>query len=170
MNNFNEAFRILKSKKKLTTAKVEEALKLLSGCMSVGQVDEVIKGIENGVNIEDVENYARRGLSPDVMRQARIAYEKGLSSEQVLVCISDKFDDGQLDEIICGFLNGLGVDEVKVYANNEFSWSEMYEMRDGFERGLNIEEVQGYAKRGMGWMAMQDVKKVLLEVKRSKNK
>ena len=55
------------------------------------------------------------------IEEIRKGFENGLTIEQVKVYADPKFDNNQMEEIREGFENGLTADQVKFYADPKFN-------------------------------------------------
>ena len=55
------------------------------------EIEEILKGLDNGLTLDQVKIYASREFKPFEMEQIRLGLEHGLSEEQVKVYAKPEF-------------------------------------------------------------------------------
>lgn len=102
------------------------------------EIEEILKGLDNGLALDQIRIYANREFKPFEMEQIRLGLEHGLSEEQVKVYAKPEFKWPQMREVREGFESGLTLEQV----GNSL---QMQEIRKGFAEGLSMEQVKAYA-------------------------
>ena len=85
------------------------------------EIEEILKGLDNGLTLDQVKIYASREFKPFEMEQIRLGLEHGLSEEQVKVYAKPEFSFIQMGEIRTGISDGVTVVRIMVYANPSIS-------------------------------------------------
>ena len=124
------------------------------------QVDQIEKGIRNGLSIEQIQFYADPNFTADQMYQIREGFKDGLSMEQIQTYANHEFNSIQMNEIKRGFLSfGFTTEQVQFYADPKFDWTQMREIREGIRKGLPIEQIQIYADPKFDDNQMEEIRK-----------
>lgn len=103
--------------------------KLMLEGFTVDQIDEIIKGQEEGI---DVSIYARKEYFALQMRQIR---EGLLERIDVSRYASPEYDWFQMEEIRIGLEQGINID---IYANPSIPYDQMRQVRKGLEQGIDL--------------------------------
>lgn len=126
---------------------VENALKKYENAGFVRyEMEEIKKGFENGLTVEQVAFYAREEFKFHKMREIRKGFENGLTMEQVKLYAREEFEASQMEEIRLGFQNGLSMEQVAFYARKEFDSYRMDMVRCALKIGLNFEQAEFFTK------------------------
>ena len=116
----------------------EQREKLLKAGFTPGQVEEISKGQEAGVN---VSVYANKEFLPIQMHQIRLGLMEHLPVE---VYAKMEYDWFQMEEIRKGLKAGV---DTSVYALPKIPYEKMRQIRKGLEEGINL---SGYLKLKAG--------------------
>ena len=79
---------------------------------------------------QKMAEYKDMGFDGSQLRQIRLGYEYGLTSEQVTIYAKKEFDDDQMLEIRLGYESGLTDEQVSTYAKAEFDCEAMEQKRE----------------------------------------
>lgn len=169
----------------------EDFLEKLKNNFNEDQINEIKKGLEDGLNMDQVLTYTNHILDKEQMKAIRESLEngtfdvdiaefisnsnidvgqihtissaikRGLTNEEAKIMAQPIFDYEQLEEIEQGFIDGLNINQVKLYAKPYFGSEEMTEIREGFNDGLSMEEIKTYANPTLSSEEMAEMRKNL---------
>lgn len=139
---------------------VENALKKYENAGFVRyEMEEIKKGFENGLTVEQVAFYAREEFKFHKMREIRKGFENGLTMEQVKLYAREEFEASQMEEIRLGFQDGLSMEQVAFYARKEFDSYQMDMVRCALKIGLNFEQTEFFTKDDFDDSQMEEISK-----------
>ena len=156
--------------------------------MHEGEMDEILKGMKQGIVKKRVLFYADSKFDALQKRELRKAFKHGISDENVITIANTMFPGPMMREMRKGYESGLGTTYVSIYAQDFFDVFQMYNIRKviegkfspemicfianpsyssttmeliriGFESGFSIEQVESYAN-----LPLKEMREKLMEL------
>ena len=108
-----------------------EKLKLFAKVgYTTAQMEQILLGIFQGLNLEQLENYAYRDCYSETMKIIRENYRKNLEPEKMDLLIYKNFDYAQVKEINQGIKDNLTFEQLLTFAKPEINWKIMNMKRE----------------------------------------
>lgn len=132
------------------------------------EIEEILKGLDNGLALDQIRIYANREFDAFKMEQIRLGLEYGLSEEQINLLANPEFNSLQMQEIRKGFADGLSMEQVKAYAGPRVDFHEMAKIREGLKSGKFVVLSLSEAKFNPLELDLEKVAEIIEEEKNGK--
>jgi len=106
---------------------------LLEQCADMGldkaQSQQVREGLDFGLSVEEVLQYAKKEFNVHQMNSIRLAIKNRLNPEELAFVANQRFSGHQMEQIVTGLKDGLTLEKVKSYADEALTAHEMCKRR-----------------------------------------
>jgi len=93
------------------------------------QIQQVREGLDFGLSVEEVLQYAKKEFDVYQMNSIRLAIKNRLNPEELEFIADKKFSGHQMEQIVTGLKDGLTLEKVKSYADEAMTAHEMCKRR-----------------------------------------
>jgi len=106
---------------------------LLEQCTDMGldkaQIQQVREGLDFGLSVEEVLQYAKKDFNLHQMNSIRLAIKNRLNPEELAFVADKRFSGHQMEQIVTGLKDGLTLEKVRSYADEALTAHEMCKRR-----------------------------------------